>query len=144
MELNTRFCLFFWLRAISCLIFGQRYIVFMGSLPLKQLLNLYSMASKNFNLVLVNWHKSKTSWDIWSDLTHFFELDQAVAEFLPICILLPLKMFCQQQSSPYYVDLKQLWIFGSRKQIIFKKLNFHLSLRTCDSFKMRWIIFCIE
>ena len=144
MELNTWFCLFFWLRAISCLIFGQRYIVFMGSLPFKQLLNLYRMASKNFNLVFVSWHKSKTSWDICSDLTHFFDLDQAVAEFLPICILLPLKMFCQQQSSPYYVDLKQLWIFGSGKQIIFKKLNFHLSLRTCDSFKMRWIIFCIE
>ena len=144
MELNTRLCLFFWLRAISCLIFGQRYIVFMGSLPFKQLLNLYRMASKNFNLVLVNWHNSKTSWDIWSDLTHFFELDQAVAEFLPICILLPLKMFCQQQTSPYYVDLERLWLFGSRKQIIFKKLNFHLSLRICDSFKMWWITFCIE
>ena len=144
MELNTRLCLFFWLRAISCLIFGQRYIVFMGSLPFKQLLNLYRMASKNFNLVLVNWHNSKTSWDIWSDLTHFFELDQAVAEFLPICILLALKMSCQQQTSPYYVDLERLWLFGSRKQIIFKKLNFHLSLRICDSFKMWWITFCIE
>ena len=144
MELNTRLCLFFWLRAISCLIFGQRYIVFMGSLPFKQLLNLYRMASKNFNLVLVNWHNSKTSWDIWSDLTHFFELDQAVAEFLPICILLALKMSCQQQTSPYYVDLERLWLFGSRKQIIFKKLNFHLSLRICDSFKMWWITFCTE
>ena len=144
MELNTRLCLFFWLRAISCLIFDQRYIVFMGSLPFKQLLNLYRMASKNFNLVLVNWHNSKTSWDIWSDLTHFFELDQAVAEFLPICILLALKMSCQQQTSPYYVDLERLWLFGSRKQIIFKNLNFHLSLRICDSFKMWWITFCIE
>ena len=62
---NTRFCLFFWLRAISCFIFGHRYIDFMQSPLFKQLLNLNRMALKNFNLVFVTWHKSKNSWDIW-------------------------------------------------------------------------------
>ena len=53
------------LRAISCFIFGHRHIVFMESLLFKQLLNLNRMALKNFNLVFVSWHKSKTSSDIW-------------------------------------------------------------------------------
>ena len=51
---NTQFCLFFWLRAITCFIFGHRYIVFMESLLFKQLLNSNRMASKKFNLVFVS------------------------------------------------------------------------------------------
>ena len=40
MRHNTRFYLFFWLRAISCFIFGGKNIVFMESFLFKQLLNL--------------------------------------------------------------------------------------------------------
>ena len=47
------------IRAISCFIFGHKYIVFMKSPLFKQLLNLNRMALKNFNLVFIPWHKSK-------------------------------------------------------------------------------------
>ena len=47
MEHNTWFCLFFWLEAISCVIFGHRYIVFMETFLFKQLLNLNRMASQS-------------------------------------------------------------------------------------------------
>ena len=50
MEHNIRFCSFFWPTAISCFIFGQRYIVFIESLLFKQLLNLKRMASRNVSL----------------------------------------------------------------------------------------------
>ena len=77
---NTPFGVFFWLNAISCLIFRRRYIVIIEWLLLQQVLNFNRMAWKNFNLVYVTWYKSKYSWDI-----SFLCYEQVVAELLHIC-----------------------------------------------------------